>query len=108
MSKRTSLSDSTSKHIGCLIRAEILVFLREDPLLGLRLGVAVAVNESHDGSITSEHRSSKERQFNMAGLPEGLVTNSESITGKIDSVDHVDVEDIITLWKGPIKLRCCH
>jgi len=68
----------------------------------------VAANESHDGFITSEHSSFKERQFNMAGLPEGLVMNSETITGKIDSIDHVDVEDIIILWKGPIILHHCH
>ena len=36
----------------------------------------------------------------MAGLPEGLVTNSQTITGEISRFDHVDVEDIITLWKG--------
>lgn len=36
----------------------------------------------------------------MAGLPEGLVTNSETITQEIDSIDHVDVEDITKLWKG--------
>lgn len=36
----------------------------------------------------------------MAGLPEGLVTTSETITGEIESVDHVDVADIIKLWKG--------
>ena len=36
----------------------------------------------------------------MAGLPEGLVTPSETITGEIESIDHVDVADIIKLWKG--------
>lgn len=36
----------------------------------------------------------------MAGLPEGLVTTSETITGEIESVDHVDVADIIKLWKA--------
>lgn len=84
------------------------MFLREDPLVGLWFGVVVAANGSHDGSVTSEHRSFKEPQSNMAGLPEGLVTNSETITGNIDSMDRVDVEDIITLWKGPIKLPGCH
>lgn len=68
----------------------------------------MAANESHDGSIISEHRSFKERPINMAGLPEGLVMNSETITGKIDSFDHVNVEDIITLWKGSIILHHCH
>ena len=43
----------------------------------------------------------------MAGLPEGLVTNSETITGEIDSIDHLDVEDIIKLWKGATSLRHC-
>ena len=36
----------------------------------------------------------------MAGLPEGLVTNSQTITGEINRFDRVDVEDIIKLWKG--------
>ena len=36
----------------------------------------------------------------MAGLPEGLVTNSQTITAEINSIDHVDVKDIIVLWKG--------
>jgi len=71
------------------------------------LASGAVANESHDGSITAEHRSLKERPFNMAGLPEGLVTNSETITGRIDSIDHVDVEDIITLWKGPKILPYC-
>ena len=34
------------------------------------------------------------------GLPKGLVTNSESITGDIDRVNRVAVEDISQLWKG--------
>lgn len=36
----------------------------------------------------------------MAGLPEGLVTNSQTIAGEINSIEHVDIEDIIVLWKG--------
>ena len=43
----------------------------------------------------------------MAGLPEGLVTNSQTITGEINRFDHVDVEDIITLWKGIALLHNC-
>lgn len=34
------------------------------------------------------------------GLPEGLITQSEGITGEIERVDRVGVEDIIKLWKG--------
>ena len=34
------------------------------------------------------------------GLPEGLVTNTEAISGDIESVDRVDVEDLAHLWRG--------
>lgn len=34
------------------------------------------------------------------GLPEGLVTSTDSIEGEIESVDRVAVEDITKLWKG--------
>ena len=43
----------------------------------------------------------------MAGLPEGLVTNSQTITGEINRFDRVDVEDIIKLWKGIALLHNC-
>lgn len=33
-------------------------------------------------------------------LPEGLVTNSESITAEIEGIDYVAIEDIAQLWKG--------
>ncbi|MCJ1439389.1 hypothetical protein MMC27_008783 [Xylographa pallens] len=33
------------------------------------------------------------------GLPEGLVTNSEAITGDIQGVDHIDAEDLAHLWR---------
>jgi len=33
-------------------------------------------------------------------LPKGLVTNSEAITGEIESIDYVAIEDIAQLWKG--------
>lgn len=36
------------------------------------------------------------------GLPEGLVTSTDSIEGEIESVDRVAVEDITKLWKGRI------
>lgn len=41
------------------------------------------------------------------GLPEGLVTHSQGITGEIDRVDRVEPEDIAQLWKGtyPHHLR---
>ncbi|KAI9872964.1 MAG: hypothetical protein M1830_000988 [Pleopsidium flavum] len=32
-------------------------------------------------------------------LPKGLVTNSEAITGDIERIDHVAIEDIAQLWK---------
>lgn len=34
------------------------------------------------------------------GLPEGLITQSEAITGEIERVDRVTAEEIIKLWKG--------
>ena len=34
------------------------------------------------------------------GLPKGLVTNSEAITGDIQGVDHIDAEDLAHLWRG--------
>lgn len=34
------------------------------------------------------------------GLPEGLITQSEAITGEIERVDKVTIEEIIKLWKG--------
>ena len=38
---------------------------------------------------------------NMAeGLPEGLITNSDSITEEIERTDHIDIEDITRLWRG--------
>ena len=36
------------------------------------------------------------------GLPEGLVTNTEEITGDIERVNRVTVEDISQLWKGEL------
>lgn len=33
-------------------------------------------------------------------LPEGLIKTNEGFAGTIESVDHVDEEDIARLWKG--------
>ena len=38
-------------------------------------------------------------------LPKGLVTNSESITGDIERIEAVGVEEIFQLWKGKIPVR---
>lgn len=35
-----------------------------------------------------------------AGLPEGLITNSEAIADDIDRVDRVVVEDLKRFWRG--------
>lgn len=77
-----------------------------NPLVGQWTGLGQVAYGSHDGPITSENRSPRERSFNMAGLPEGLVTNSETITSTIESIHHVAVEDVITLWKGTPVLVC--
>lgn len=37
------------------------------------------------------------------GLPEGLLKTDESVKGKIESVDRVEVEDIARLWKGVLS-----
>ncbi|KAL8736383.1 MAG: hypothetical protein Q9181_002435 [Wetmoreana brouardii] len=37
------------------------------------------------------------------GLPEGLLTTNQDVTSNIESVDRVDVEDIVRLWKGKPK-----
>jgi hypothetical protein len=34
------------------------------------------------------------------GLPEGLVTNTEAISGDIQSVDRIAAEDLAHLWRG--------
>ncbi len=34
------------------------------------------------------------------GLPEGLVVTNEAVTGDIQRVDRIDVEDIRKLWLG--------
>ena len=34
------------------------------------------------------------------GLPEGLITNNDTITGEIHRLQEVDVEDVIKMWKG--------
>jgi len=34
------------------------------------------------------------------GLPEGLVTNTETISGDIQSVDRIAAEDLAHLWRG--------
>lgn len=39
-----------------------------------------------------------------ANLPKGLVTNSDSITGDIASIDAIAIEDITKLWKGTSNL----
>lgn len=42
------------------------------------------------------------------GLPEGLLTTKEDVRGSIESVDHVEIEDIARLWKGmPAKRSYC-
>jgi hypothetical protein len=38
-------------------------------------------------------------------LPKGFVTNSESITGDIERIDTVDVEEISQLWKGMFPIQ---
>lgn len=38
------------------------------------------------------------------GLPEGLVTNSEAISGDIHGVDHIAPEDLAHLWRGNSEL----
>ncbi|MCJ1309913.1 hypothetical protein MMC25_003574 [Agyrium rufum] len=35
----------------------------------------------------------------MSGLPVGLVTNTDAITGNIEQVDRVEVEDLTQFWK---------
>ena len=37
------------------------------------------------------------------GLPEGLVSNTEAITGDIRSVDRIVVEDLAYLWRGNVR-----
>ena len=39
------------------------------------------------------------------GLPEGLVTNTEAISGDIQSVDRIAAEDLAHLWRGNLLLR---
>lgn len=34
------------------------------------------------------------------GLPEGLVTANSNITGELERLDRLAVEDVIQLWKG--------
>ncbi|KAL8666067.1 MAG: hypothetical protein Q9202_001804 [Teloschistes flavicans] len=34
------------------------------------------------------------------GLPEGLLTTKEDVRGSIESVDHVEIEDIARLWRA--------
>lgn len=41
------------------------------------------------------------------GLPEGLVVNNHRITGEIERVDRVVVEDITKLWKGIVLPMLC-
>ena len=36
------------------------------------------------------------------GLPEGLVSNKEEVSGEIQRVDRVEAEDVQRLWRGTI------
>ena len=38
-----------------------------------------------------------------SGLPQGLLTNSQSISGNIERVDRVAIEDISRLWQGMLS-----
>ena len=40
----------------------------------------------------------------MSGLPEGLITNTDAITGDIRQVDRVADEDTAQLWRGCVLL----
>lgn len=33
-------------------------------------------------------------------LPEGIITNTDTISGDIEQVEEVTVEDVYRLWKG--------
>jgi hypothetical protein len=35
-------------------------------------------------------------------LPKGIVTNTENISGEIEAIDQVDLEDIAQLWRGKV------
>ena len=34
------------------------------------------------------------------GLPQGLVSTKEAVSGEIERVDRVEAEDVQKLWKG--------
>ena len=36
------------------------------------------------------------------GLPQGLVSTKEVVSGEIESVDRVEAEDVQKLWKGTV------
>ena len=36
------------------------------------------------------------------GLPEGLVSTKEVVSGEIERVDRVEAEDVQKLWKGTV------
>lgn len=38
------------------------------------------------------------------GLPEGLVTANSNVTGELERLDKMAVEDVIQLWKGSSRM----
>ena len=40
------------------------------------------------------------------GLPEGLVSTKEAVSGEIERVDRVEAEDVQKLWKGTVLSEC--
>ncbi len=36
------------------------------------------------------------------GLPQGLVSNKDVVSGEIERVDRVEAEDVQKLWKGTV------
>lgn len=35
-----------------------------------------------------------------AALPKGLLANTENISGDLERIDHVEIEDLTQLWRG--------
>ena len=40
------------------------------------------------------------------GLPQGLVSTKEVVSGEIERVDRVEAEDVQKLWKGTFLSSC--